>query len=99
MRRSRLSSPRLFWSLEIAFFGVLETVVKCRGLPGPLLVPIVFETRSAGIKRKKPRRGLVSHGRELNPQPITYEAIALPIELPWRRPVYSGDGRDYTRRG
>jgi hypothetical protein len=51
-----------------------------------LRVFIVFETRSCGIKMKKPRMGLLSHGRELNPQPITYEAIALPIELPWRRP-------------
>ena len=39
---------------------------------------------AAGGKEKALQRGLLSHGRELNPQPITYEAIALPIELPWR---------------
>ena len=30
-----------------------------------------------------------SHLRESNPKPITYEAIALPIELRWRRAHYT----------
>ena len=51
------------------------------------------------MNRKSPQGGLLSHGRELNPQPITYEAIALPIELPWRSARFSAGGRDYTRPG